>query len=664
MAELARPIGLGLAANGKVSDVVRWANQAQQKGVHAVWIHDTPYQRDAVSYGAAVALSVPQIRIGLAAISTLTRHPTLIAMTVSALDEMAPGRIMIGLGTSNPLRLAQMGIPYTPEAGVESVDKGIDIMRSMWAGQRIPSATPNLPPIQPMFPPVHRVPIYIAAYRTPFLQLAGRKADGYIARPAESIPNLKRLLPKLRAAALEAGRDEKSIDVTGYILTHADKSRREALNRAKREPFVIYMMSILSNFSLERAGFEPALRDQIAAAWRAEDYHKAAELIPDAMLDAFALCGTPEEVAEGLMRYNEAGMTTPTLQPMIQEEEQIQKMLTAAEIYGALSVGESQVMAAEKPIAVTLSNQEYDRLNFFERTWRRARGWAEIARPFSFTTSMMPVVMAAALAYAQGLFDLSLTMVTLAAAVLLQVGANAINEIYDVRYGVDSITSPRASQALVKGRIREKDAFYLTIACYLLATLFGVYLISQRGWLIALAGVVGLLLSYGYTAPPLELKYRMLGVPTIFLVFGPFIGVGAYFAITGMFSWVALVASIPFGLFIGAVLHGNEWRDIADDSHYGIATYAARVGRQQSYLTYVSLVIAAYIVVVIGVLLHEFPAASVLVLLSLPLFVRSIRSAVMGNNGLQRAIAKIDMETAQLEVLFGILFAIGLVLRV
>ncbi len=120
-----------------------------------------------------------------------------------------------------------------------------------------------------MYPPVHRMPIYVAAYRTPFLQLAGQKADGYIARPAESIPNLKRLLAKLYKSAEEAGRDPKSIDVSGYLLTYIDKSRRDALNRAKREPFVIYMMSILSNFSLQQTGFDPTLRDQIAAAWRA-----------------------------------------------------------------------------------------------------------------------------------------------------------------------------------------------------------------------------------------------------------------------------------------------------------------------------------------------------------------------------------------------------------
>src|SRR5581483_11868641 len=231
----ARAVGIGFAARGKVSDVVGWANEAQRRGIHSVWIHDSLYERDAVTYASAIAAQVPNVRVALGALSAYTRTPALIAMTVSALDEMAPGRIILGMGTSIPLRLAQLGIPYTPEGGVENVSKAIDMVRALWAGQRIPSATPNLPPIQPMFPPVHRVPIYIAAYRTPFLQLAGQKADGYLPRPAESIPNLKRLIAKLKKSSLEAGRDENAVDVAGYLLTHVDKSRREALNRAKRE---------------------------------------------------------------------------------------------------------------------------------------------------------------------------------------------------------------------------------------------------------------------------------------------------------------------------------------------------------------------------------------------------------------------------------------------
>lgn len=659
MAELARPIGVGFAARGKVSDVVRWADDARRHGIHSVWIHDSLFERDAVTYAAAIASQVPAIRVAMGALSAYTRHPALIAMTVSALDEMAPGRIILGMGTALPLRLAQMGIPYSPDAGVENVGKAIDVVRAMWAGQRIPSATPNLPPIQPMFPPVHRVPIYIAAYRTPFLRLAGQKADGYLARPAESIPNMKRLIAKLGKASVEAGRDEGAVDVAGYLLTHVDKSRRAALNRAKREPFVIYMMSVLSNFSLEQAGFAPELRDRIAAAWRAEDYHQAAEIIPDDMLDAFMLCGTVDEVAEGAARFNEAGMDTPIIQPVLQEDEQIQSALQAAALYGSLAVkGPEAAMAAGTVAARAVRNEK--RLNPFERAWRHFSAWTEIIRPFSLTASSIPVVTAGALALTQGGFSLPLFITALAASMLLQTGTNIINEIYDVRNGIDSITSPRASHALLKGRVREREAFYLAFAAFMLASVFGVSLIAVRGWQVAALGLLGLIAGFGYTAPPLQYKYKAAGLPLVFILMGPLMVGGAYYVITGGWGLEPFIASIPIGLLVTAILHGNEWRDIADDARYGIGTLSAHIGRKWAHLGYIGLVTGAYLALAIAVLFGVLPVTSLLALLSMPLLVRAIRASELGINGQQRAIAKIDLETAQLHAAFGALLVLGI----
>jgi len=675
MTELVRPVGLGLAARGSVEDVLEWADQARRKGLHSVWLHDSLYERDAVTYASAIASHVPDIRVALGALSSYTRHPVLIAMTISALDEMAPGRIILGMGTALPLRLAQMGIPYTPDQGVGSVRQAIDTIRAMWAGQRIPSATPNLPPIQPMFPPVHRVPIYIAAYRTDFLKLAGAKADGYLARPAESIANLRRLLPKLRAAAVAAGRSEDAVTRAGYLLTHVDKSRREALNRAKREPFVIYMMSVLSNFSLQQAGFETELRDRIAEAWRAEDYHRAANMIPDEMLDAFMLVGTREEVAAAAQRYNEAGMDTPILQPVLQKDDQIEEILEAAVLYGSVAVPKLAQTTTTEPITVApvaevaaanvedvRARLDENRLSVVERAWRRLSAWYEIARPFSLTASTVPVAAAGALALIDGQFDLTLFFTALIGAVFLHLGTNITNEIYDVRNGIDTITSPRASHALLKGRVTEREAFALAGVCFVIASLIGVGLILARGWPVALFGILGLLGGWGYTAPPLQLKYRALGIPLVFLLMGPLMVTGAFYVVTGEFSVQALIASIPVGLLVAAILHGNEWRDITDDARYGIGTLSTLLGRRAAYFGYVSLVVGAYLALTIGVLLGALPTTSLLAMLSMPLLVRAIRASDLGAMGQQRAIAKIDLETAQLHAAFGLLLVLGLAL--
>src|SRR5512133_2356326 len=134
MGELAQPVGIGLAARGEVADVVKWSHEARRRGLDSVWIHDSYFERDAVTYASAIAAQVPDIRVAMGALNPFTRHPVLLAMTVSAVDEMAPGRVILGLGSALPLRLAQMGIPYQPAVAVDTIGAAVDTIRAMWRG--------------------------------------------------------------------------------------------------------------------------------------------------------------------------------------------------------------------------------------------------------------------------------------------------------------------------------------------------------------------------------------------------------------------------------------------------------------------------------------------------------------------------------------------------
>jgi 1,4-dihydroxy-2-naphthoate polyprenyltransferase len=682
MRTLARPVGLGLAARGDIEDVIDWSRRARDAGLDSVWVHDSYFERDAVSFCSAIASAVGQdgerslvegeagFRVALGAVNPFTRHPVVLAMTGSALDEMLPGRIVMGMGTGLPLRLKQMGIPYDPVAAVEGVSKAMDQIRALWAGERLPSATPGLPPIQPMFPPTHRIPIVIAAYRKEFVALAGRKADGYLARPAESIPSLTGILERLRDAASEAGRDPGSIETAGYLLSLVDATRREALNRAKREPFVIYMMSVLSDVSLARAGFAADLRDRIATAWRAEDYTTAGNLIPDELLDAFMLCGTREDVAAKAMAFHtQAGLGLPLLQPVVQEERQIEELMAAAAMYAALPAPSSAVATGDAaPEVVGGASGPADaladdrRLGLGGLLRRRVGGVWEILRPFAYTASVVPVVAGGALAAVDQQFTWLPFLAALVGGVLLHSGTNVVNEIYDVRKGIDTIASPRASHAIVKGRLTERSAFVVAFVAFILAVVVGVYLIALRGPAIVGLGVLGVLGGYFYTAPPFAYKYRALGVPLVFLLMGPLMVEGSYFAVTGAWSVQALVVSIPIGLLVTAILDGNEWRDIGEDTRAGIRTLSGNIGKEYAHYLYVALVLGAYMALGLAVAARLLPPATLIAILSLPFLAQVIRSAELGATGQTRAIAMIDLQTARLHMTFGALLVAGILL--
>jgi 1,4-dihydroxy-2-naphthoate octaprenyltransferase len=649
VADLAFRVGLGLAARGEVRETVHWAQQAEAMGLDCVWVHDSYFERDPITYLAAIGLQTTRIGLGAGALNPYTRHPVVLAMTMSALDDLAPRRCTLALGSGLPLRLAQMAIPY--DDTVSRVSEAIDQVRALWRGERL-HLNDKVPPLQPMFQPPHRIPIYIAAYRTPFLDLCGQKADGYLARPAESLPAFRKMRERVLDTAAAAGRPAGDIEFRGYLLSLIDSSHREALNRAKREPFVIYMISVLSDISLKRAGFEPELRNRIAAAWRAEDYHQAGGLIPDDLLDAFILCGTASDVAARAAAFHEAGMTVPLLQPILQEEAQVKALMAAAVEYGTRASGATPA-GSNPPVAAETASVNIA---------RRAQGIWELVRPFSFTASLLPISVGGAIALQQGRMHWWLFLAALLGGLGLHIGTNVINEIYDVRQGIDSITSPRMSMAILKGRVSERGAFAVAWAGFLTALLMGIYLIVNRGWPILVLGLIGFVGGYFYTAPPFQYKYRALGLPLVFVLMGPLMVFGSYYAVTGLVDTGLFIVAVPVGLLVTAILHGNEWRDVAEDTRHGFTTLSAQVGRDAAHWIYVMLVLGAYVAVGLGVMLGALPRLALLTLFSLPLMAWVLRAAELGAEGHLRAIAMIDLMTARLHGAFGILLLVGLLI--
>jgi 1,4-dihydroxy-2-naphthoate octaprenyltransferase len=189
-----------------------------------------------------------------------------------------------------------------------------------------------------------------------------------------------------------------------------------------------------------------------------------------------------------------------------------------------------------------------------------------------------------------------------------------------------------------------------------------VWLIVERGWPVAALGLAGLIGGWGYTAPPLEYKFRALGLPLVFLLFGPLSVIGAFYVITGTFEWATVAVSVPVGLLVTAILHGNEWRDISEDARAGGVTLSIRIGRRFAHWVYLSLVVGAYLALGAAVLFEALPVQALLALLSMPLLVRVIQASELGAMGQQRAIAMLDLETAQLHAAFGFLLAAGIVI--
>lgn len=280
-------------------------------------------------------------------------------------------------------------------------------------------------------------------------------------------------------------------------------------------------------------------------------------------------------------------------------------------------------------------------------------------RPRTLPAAASGVIMGSALAWHDGFFRFDAAVACLLSALLLQIGSNLANDVFDFARGTDT---PERS-----GPIRVTQAGLLTpaqikrgiVIVFALAALFGVYLAWLGGWVIVLIGLAAILAALAYTAGPFPLGYHGLGDLFVFLFFGIAAVAGTYYVQAGFVSVAAWWMTIPPGLIITAILVVNNLRDLENDRKAGKRTLAVIIGAQATKIQYLLCMLVAYLVLPFAGWWEVLPWSSLLAWLSLPLAFRSAR-LVLTEKGHPLNIALAG--TGQTALLFTILFWIGLLL--
>ena len=288
------------------------------------------------------------------------------------------------------------------------------------------------------------------------------------------------------------------------------------------------------------------------------------------------------------------------------------------------------------------------------------RNWVLASRPWSFTMTAISVSVGGALGAIDGSFSWTLYLVTLLATILLHAATNLINDYYDVKSGVDTrevSTAQYRPHPLVEGKLKAEQVRRTAYVLYGLSIATGIYLAATRGWELLWIGLIGAFGSFTYTAPPLKYKYSALGEISVFLMWGPLMVAGSYFVQRQAFSMNAFWVSLPFGVLVALVLLANNIRDIIHDSDKGILTLAIVLGRRKGLLLYATLVVLAYLGIVLMSFIGPLYLWSLIVLLSVPLAFRLI------DQMMKQVPADADARTAKLDTAFGLLLVISLVLE-
>jgi 1,4-dihydroxy-2-naphthoate octaprenyltransferase len=281
-------------------------------------------------------------------------------------------------------------------------------------------------------------------------------------------------------------------------------------------------------------------------------------------------------------------------------------------------------------------------------------------RPRTLPAAAAGVVMGAALSWRDGVFRLDAVLVCLLTALLLQIGSNLANDVFDFERGTDTaerLGPTRVTQAgiLSPGQVKIGMAFVFG-----LAALLGLYLAWLGGWIIIVMGIAAIISAIAYTGGPFPLGYYGLGDLFVFLFFGLAAVAGTYYIQAGSIPLAVWWMTLPPGLIVTAILVVNNLRDIDNDRKAGKHTLAVRWGERGTKIQYMICMVIAYLVLIPTAWAGLIPWMTLLAWLSLPLAYQATK-VVLTQKGrpLNMALAK----TGQTALAFSLLFAIGLIVN-
>lgn len=296
--------------------------------------------------------------------------------------------------------------------------------------------------------------------------------------------------------------------------------------------------------------------------------------------------------------------------------------------------------------------------------------WWDGVRPPYLLLPLLPVCVGSVFAWLQtvtakkplGHFHTSHFIGILLAIILIQIGANLVNDYYDYLRGVDTSNALGPGGLIQQGLSKPTNVLFLGLASLALGALIGIIVASAGGPLVYLLGVIGLLCAYFYSATSRSLSALTLGELVGFVLFGPLITLGAYLVMaqTGHIDRTILSYSIPLGLLATAVIHANNMRDIEGDAHAKRRTLASILGISWSRWLYIGLLLAAYVLIIAFSVSRGAPHFLLLTLWTLPILVVAVTGALRTDT--PAGLHLVMRQTLKLETYFTLFLIIGLLI--
>ncbi len=304
-----------------IAEAMEYATYAERSGFEAVWQADSRLVRDAVVPMAAFATCTDTLKIGSGVVDCWTRNPARLASTFSTLDDLAPGRMILGIGAWWEPLASKVGVQRRrPLTAMREVVEACRLLLAdetvTYDGEFVHLDGVELDYVYQERRP-KEVPIYIGATGDKMLELTGEIADGVVLNYLVSPEYNRKAVDRLADGAARVGRSVDDLDRPQLVVCSVAETRVEALDGARlmvtqylgQQPHIMKASGVPESL-LEEIGRVltwPATHEQVVAA---------SKLVPDDVVQMICAAGTPDEVREKVGQYMADGCTCPILYPL------------------------------------------------------------------------------------------------------------------------------------------------------------------------------------------------------------------------------------------------------------------------------------------------------------------------------------------------------------
>jgi 5,10-methylenetetrahydromethanopterin reductase len=315
------PAALYLQDAHPISEGMEYTKYAEEKGFEAVWQADSRLVRDAIVPMSAFAAVTDTIKIGSGVVDCWTRNPARLAATFSTLDDLAPGRVILGIGAWWDPLAEKVGISRAKP--LRAMREIITAVRALLANETVTmnGEFVHLDGVELDYVYQERrpkdVPIYLGATGMQMMELAGEIADGVVLNYLVSPDYNKKALEHLAIGADKAGRSWENIDRPQLVVCSVHEDRKTALDMAR---MMVTQYLGQQPHIMKASGVPQSLLDKVGEVltWPAthEQVEAASKLVPDEIVQMLTASGTPDEARAKVREYIKDGATCPILYPL------------------------------------------------------------------------------------------------------------------------------------------------------------------------------------------------------------------------------------------------------------------------------------------------------------------------------------------------------------